>query len=82
MQVLEVGQPYPGLPRPLPPGAFFNWSDGGLELLLSFDPPSPEEVEDVRAGDCEFALAVAPEAPAVVFLLWRFGRSIPWSDAP
>ena len=78
-QILEVGKRHPSLPRPVPEGGFFNWTAGGAELLLSFRGASAQEVEAVRQGECEFALATAPPA---VWLLYRFGDALPWSDAP
>jgi hypothetical protein len=78
-EVLIVGKPHPSLRPPVPAGAFFNWSAGGLELLLSLDRPTAREVEAARAGGCEFALA--PFGPAL-FLAYRFGEALPWSDAP
>ena len=78
-ELLEVGRPHPSLRPPVLPGAFFNWSAGDLELLLSLDRPTPREVEAARAGGCEFALV--PFGPAL-FLVYRFAEALLWSDAP
>jgi hypothetical protein len=78
-ELLQVGQPHPSQKPPVPAGAFFNWSAGGLELLLSLDGPTAREVEAARIGPCEFALV--PFGPAL-FLVYRFAESLPWSDAP
>jgi hypothetical protein len=50
-----------------------------LELLLAFGRPTRREVEAVRVGAAEFALV---PAGLPLFLLYRFGEGIPWSDAP
>jgi hypothetical protein len=57
----------------------YNFRDGAHELLLWLGSPSPAEVADIRQGEAEFALVVEPP---VIVLLYRFGRSIRWSDAP
>jgi hypothetical protein len=36
-------------------------------------------VQDVRFGEAEFAVIISPP---VIVLAYRFGDSIPWSDAP
>lgn len=79
MHVLQVGKRHPTLKAPVPQGAFFNWSAGGAELLLSVERPTESEAADVRRGEAELALAVVPPA---VWLLFRVGRSFPWSEAP
>lgn len=75
----EVGQPYlPGRTR-WPAGADYNWRAGQHELRLFFSRLGDREVRDVRTREAEFGLYV--EQPLIV-LLYRFGASIPWSDAP
>lgn len=76
--LLEVGKPY-GAPRRWPEGGEFNCRAGGLELLLRFGQLSRQEIDDCARGECEFAILVEG---LVVFFLYRFGKSIRWSDAP
>lgn len=57
----------------------YNHYDGGHELRLFFARPTDREVKAVRDCTCEFALLPAGD---VVFLLYRFGSAVPWSDAP
>lgn len=76
--LIAVGQPYPGNP-PYTPGSQFQWTEDGMFLELRFEQPSQEEVEAVKSGEAEFALAVYE---SVIFLLYRFGEGIPWGDAP
>lgn len=74
----EVGKPYIPGRTAWPEGVEYNFRAGQHELRLFFRSPSAAEVEAVRTGDCEFALVV--EGP-VIFLMYRFGRSINWSDS-
>jgi hypothetical protein len=48
-------------------------------LVLWFQSPAQRELDDVGNRECEFALVVAND---VLFFLYRFGRSMGWSDAP
>ena len=80
--ILQVGKPLVPGRTAWPEKADFNYYDAGAELRLFFPTPPPAEVAAVRAGPCDFALAVAGD---VLFLLYRFGRAgagVPWSDAP
>jgi len=78
MPVLSVGQPYIAGRTNWPEAAEYNYSVEGHELRLFFPAPTPQEVEDVRKGDAEFALYTAGP---VVWLLHRFGRGN-WADSP
>jgi hypothetical protein len=81
MYRLEVGKPYnPAVPhQPCPEGGEYNYRGGVHELLLRFAKLTAQEIEDVRRGDSEFALA---QAEGILFFLYRFGQAIRWSDAP
>ena len=79
MYRLEVGKPYGPSVEQCPEGIEYNFRGGIHELLLRFGKPTPQEIEDVRRGQSEFALA---SAEGVLFLLFRFGHSVRWSDAP
>ena len=56
-ELLQVGQPHLSLKPPVPPRAFFNWSQGGLELLLSLDRPTADEVEAAHAAGVDGTVA-------------------------
>ena len=62
-----------------PECAQYNYRGGEHELLLFWRAPARDEVNDVRKGEAEFALLVEGD---VVWLLYRFGNSVRWSDAP
>jgi hypothetical protein len=79
MHSLEIGKLYhPGV-RHWPEGGEYNFRSGGHELLLRFAHPAAQEIEDVRRGECEFALAPVGD---ILFFLYRFGQAMRWSDAP
>lgn len=83
MHHIEVGKVF-GSP-PWPEGSEYNWHGragepgGAHDLMLRFTRPSSSEVGAVRTGEAEFALV---ELPPAVFLLYRFGIGVPWSDCP
>jgi hypothetical protein len=84
----KVGALYnPGITRWQERVAYL-YRGGGHELVMFLDRPTPEEVEGVRTGRKEFAVAVVGP---IIFFLYRFGRrqgdkrpgdAIPWGDAP
>src|SRR4051794_5538096 len=77
MHVLRVGEPY-GQPRSWPETAQLRMTHAGCELALFFADPTEREVDAVRTGQAKFAW-VASER--IALLAYRFGDSIPWSDA-
>ena len=78
MPLYEVGKPYNPARPSWPEGAQYNYRSGQHELILFYRSPQKSETMDVRKGDCEFGLLVEGD---VIFLLYRFGESLPWSDA-
>ncbi len=94
MRDLQVGKPCrPGLtsapagaestrrgaePK-LAEGAEYAFRGGEHELVVRLGGITRRELDDVNDGECEFALVVEND---VLFFLYRFGRSLPWSDAP
>jgi hypothetical protein len=76
MYHLEVGKLYPAR---LPESVQYNYRGGHHELLMVLGGLRDKEIEDIRKGPCEFGLLV--HGP-VIFFLYRFGTSIPWSDTP
>jgi hypothetical protein len=76
---LSVGQPYIQGRASLDPRAEYNFRGGQHELLLCLRGLTAREVEAVRSGEAEFGLVLGED---VLFLLYRFGEAIRWSDAP
>lgn len=80
LHTYEVGRPFIPGQTSWPDGtAAYNYQAGQHALTLFLGSPSHAEVADARIGKAEFGLVVEPP---VLFLLYRFGRAIPWSDAP
>lgn len=79
MRSLAVGKPYVAGRTGWPEAAEYSFHRGEHELRLFLLGPMEEEIEAIARGECEFALVY--EAP-VILLLYRFGLTIPWSDAP
>lgn len=79
MHKLTVGQLYLAGRRSWPEAAEFNFRGGAFELRLFLPGLRADEIQDLRQGRTEFALVVEGD---VILLLYRFGGSIPWSDAP
>lgn len=75
---IRVGGVYPGLSFPAPEIGEYNYFDGGHELRLFFRHLSRDEIEAVKRGRVDFALAVVE---GVIFFFYRFAGGIPWSDA-
>jgi hypothetical protein len=74
-----VGQPYHPDRAEWPEAVTYNFRGGEHELLFFLHNPRRREIEDIEAGDSEFGVLTDQ---GVVFLLYRFGASFPWGDAP
>jgi hypothetical protein len=59
--------------------AQYNYHSGTHELALFYNRPTSNEIKDVRRGPAEFALYVDG---MLIVLLFRFGKTGLWSDAP
>lgn len=57
----------------------FNVRKGVPELIMFFNRPSFAEILAVKKAECEFGILMIED---VIFLLYRFGTDIPWSDQP
>ncbi|MBS1807572.1 MAG: hypothetical protein JST84_05210 [Acidobacteria bacterium] len=57
----------------------YDYRAGHYQLVLCYNHPTPAEIQAAAADPAEFALKVVGP---VIFVCFRFGRSIPWSDAP
>ncbi|WP_165234854.1 hypothetical protein [Aquisphaera insulae] len=62
-----------------PIGSHYNYSENGHELVLIRSSIDDGAILDVRRGEAEFAITTHP---SMILFAYRFGRSIPWSDAP
>lgn len=78
---LQVGQPYHPQRTRWPEGAHYAYRAGHHELLLFLDSPTAREIAAVRTGAPQCAL-YTDDAAGLLVLLYQFGASVPWSDAP
>jgi len=74
----EVGKPFIEGKTRFSEGVHFDFQQGGPVLILFYDRPTSEEIEEVKKGRAEFAFY---EKLPVIFFLCRFGSSS-WADAP
>src|SRR5260370_13423918 len=79
MAALEVGNPYVPGRTSIEPRVEYSFRRGQYELLLCFSQLSEDEIDAVGEGKAEFGLLIYG---LVIFLLYRFGEAIAWSDAP
>ena len=79
MAALEVGKPYVPGRTSIEPRVEYSFRRGQHELLLCFSQLSEDEIDAVAEGKAEFGLLIYG---LVIFLLYRFGEAIAWSDAP
>jgi len=78
MQIVAIGKPLFEARRELPEAVEYNYQSGDHTLLLSMKNLHPKEIEAVRASEAEFGLY---RENGIVFLLYRFGVVLPWSDS-
>jgi hypothetical protein len=78
MTPYQVGQLYVTHRTRWPQAAEYNYRAGNHELLLFIPDVTEREVEDVRHGPADFGLLVDGD---IIFFLYRFRESIPWSEA-
>jgi hypothetical protein len=77
LYTLRVGAPYNLGRRSYPEAVQYHYRAGGHELLMWLGRLTPRDVQAITRGPADFALAAHPP---VLFLLYRFGAAIPWSD--
>lgn len=77
MHKIQVGQPYSLRRSSWPETPQYNYRAGGHDLRLFYSRPRPPEIASVQEGEARFALAIYRD---VIFLCYRFGEHIPWSD--
>jgi hypothetical protein len=78
MQIVAIGKPLFENRTELPEAIEYNYQSGDHTLLLSMKNLHPKEVEAVREAEAEFGLYCEN---GIVFLLYRFGEVLPWSDS-
>ncbi len=78
MQIVAIGKPLFEGRTELPEAIEYNYQSGDHTLLLSMKNLHPKEIEAVRSEEAEFGLYCEN---SIVFLLYRFGETLPWSDS-
>lgn len=78
MQIVAIGKPLFEGRNELPEAIEYNYQAGDHTLLLSMKNLHPKEIEAVREECAEFGLYCEN---GVIFLLYRFGETLPWSDS-
>ena len=78
MQIVAIGKPLFEGRTQLPEAIEYNYQSGDHTLLLSMKNLHPKEIEAVREDEVEFGLYCEN---SIVFLLYRFGKVLPWSDS-
>lgn len=78
MQIVAIGKPLFENRNNLPEAIEYNYQSGDHTLLLSMKNLHREEIEAVREAEAEFGLYCEN---GIVFLLYHFGTSLPWSDS-
>ena len=78
MQIVAIGKPLFEERCELPEAVEYSYQSGDHTLLLSMKNLHPQEIEAVREREAEFGLYCEN---GIVFLLYRFGDALPWSDS-
>ncbi len=78
MQIVAIGKPLFEARRELPEAIEYNYQAGDHTLLLSMKNLHQKEIEAVRETPAEFGLYCEN---GIIFLLYRFGEILPWSDS-
>ena len=78
MQIVALGKRLFGNRSELPEGIEYNYQAGDHTLLISLKNLRSPEIAAVAAEPAEFGLYCEND---IIFLLYRFGDALPWSDA-
>lgn len=78
MQIVAIGKPLFEGRNKLPEAIEYNYQAGDHALLLSMKNLHPSEIKAVREEPAEFGLYCED---GIIFLLYRFGEILPWSDS-
>ncbi len=78
MQIVALGKPLFEGRNELPEAIEYNYQAGDHTLLLSMKNLHLSEIKAVREEPAEFGLYCED---GIIFLLYRFGEILPWSDS-
>ena len=78
MQIVAIGKPLFEARTELPETIEYNYQAGDHTLLIALKNLHPKEIEAVRCEKAEFGLYCEN---GIIFLLYRFGDALPWSDS-
>ena len=78
MQIVAIGKPLFEERGELPEAVEYNYQSGDHTLLLSMKNLHSQEIKAVREAEAEFGLYCEN---GIIFLLYRFGEALPWSDS-
>jgi hypothetical protein len=78
MQIVAIGKPLFEGRTELPETIEYNYQSGDHTLLIALKNLHRREIEAVRCSETEFGLYCENE---IIFLLYRFGDVLPWSDS-
>jgi hypothetical protein len=78
MHIVAIGKSLFEERTEMPEAIEYNYQSGDHTLLLSMKNLHREENEAVREAEAEFGLYCEN---SIVFLLYRFGETLPWSDS-
>ena len=78
MQIVAIGKPLFEGRDELPEAIEYNYQGGDHTLLISMKNLHPCEIRAVREEQAEFGLYCEN---GIIFLLYRFGEILPWSDS-
>ena len=78
MQIVAIGKPLFEQRSELPEAIEYTYQAGDHTLLLSMKNLHPNEIKAVREAEAEFGLYCEN---GIIFLLYRFGEALPWSDS-
>lgn len=78
MQIVALGKPLFAGRDELPEAIEYNYQAGDQTLLIAMKNLHPNEIRAVREEPAEFGLYCED---GIIFLLYRFGEILPWSDS-
>lgn len=78
MQIVALGKPLFESRNELPEAIEYNYQAGDHTLLISMKNLHPSEIRAIREEPAEFGLYCED---GIIFLLYRFGEILPWSDS-
>lgn len=80
-EAIKVGEVHPAWRRGMPEMTEFNVSGGQYRFLFAMTEPTDKEIEAIKSAPCEFRFKTT-QGGEVVWMLCKFSKVLPWSDAP